>query len=123
MSKVSELTMAKDTVLTGLKKTVELHYKIPDVWNILPLNEEEVVYTAEEMRYVHLLRSNRMAHVLSGTSVPGLVLSESSLLWNIFIPMDIITSQPGEKLAFYRGLGKTCDYRKITTVENNGCLA
>lgn len=35
MSKVSELTMTKDGELTGLEKTVELYYKILDLWKIL----------------------------------------------------------------------------------------
>lgn len=109
MSKVSELTMIKDAELTGLEKTVELHYEIPHLWTILPLIEEEVVYMAEQTRNVHLWLSNRMAHVLSGTTVPELVQSESSLQWHTFIPVDIVTSQPGEKLVSYRELGKTCD--------------
>lgn len=35
VSKASELTMNKHGELVGREETVELHYKIPDLWNIL----------------------------------------------------------------------------------------
>lgn len=64
---------------------------------------------AEQIRHVLLLVNNRMAYELSGTTVPKLVPQKSSLLWTILLPVDKITLQPGEDLAYYRELGKICD--------------
>lgn len=104
MSKVSELTMTKDGELTGLEKTIELYYKILDLWKILSELEKEwyiwrqKLLVAEQIRNVLLLQNSRMAPVLSGTVVPELVPGESSL-YETFIPVDVITPQPGENPA------------------------